>query len=114
MSSPMSERPWEQPGAFRRDCDPDRGRYLYTLAGVSVCLAALSICGGFTGIIALAIAIPVHIIARQDLRKMRFGTMDPTDEWRTICARDTATVAMMLIASYAMLLTCVLLAWWKL
>jgi hypothetical protein len=102
MSEPeLSERPWEQPGAFRRDCDPDRGKYLNTLAAVSVTLAVLSICGGVTGIIALAIAVPVYIIARRDLRKMRLGTMDPTEDYRTIDARDAAAVTMAVITFYA-------------
>jgi hypothetical protein len=41
---PEDDRPWERPGAFRRDGEPHRGDLLIFLARLSVVFSALSLC----------------------------------------------------------------------
>jgi hypothetical protein len=101
MSEPeLSERPWEQPGAFRRDCESHRGNFLYFWSSIGLVLAAFSICFGIPGIIGLGIAIPVWIAAGRDLAKMDKGLMDPEGAIHTAAARDRAFVAVLVITLF--------------
>jgi hypothetical protein len=101
MSEPeRSERPWEQPGAVRRDCESHRGDFLYFWASISLVLGAFSICFGIPGIVGLAIAIPVWIAAGRDLTKMDNGLMDPEGATHTAAARDRAFVAVLVITLF--------------
>ena len=40
------DRPWEWPGAVRRDCEPRRGDFLMTLAACGMLCGVLSLCMG--------------------------------------------------------------------
>jgi ABC-type Fe3+ transport system permease subunit len=63
-------RPWEQPGAVRRDCAPHRGRLLNGLATTAVILFLLPP-------VALLLGSWVLVEAGRDLRLMEAGLMDP-------------------------------------
>jgi hypothetical protein len=97
---PEGDRPpWEQPGAVRRDCEPDRGTTLLWLGRVSVGLVV----GAFLlGVVALAaaapIAVAVLVMASRDRAKMRAGTMDPRGEWLTRKGARYATGTLVLAA----------------
>ena len=99
MSEPeFSDRPWEQPGGVRRDCDVGRGRDLHALAGLGVVLGVFAMCGGFTGIIALPLSLWIWITACQDLTTTR-SELGPDGEARTVRARDNAVVAVAISAA---------------
>jgi hypothetical protein len=85
--------PWEQPGAFRLDCDPHRGDLLRTLAWADQTLGLFSlvpILGIVPGPGALTLALTVWLIATRDLRRMQRGVMDPEGRDMTRDARVTA------------------------
>jgi hypothetical protein len=94
-------RPWERPGAVRRDCEPHRGALLELMAWASLggssvqfVLALLTVILGvppFVGsvllvlsaailAVALVLAIATRILARRDIKRMRAGAMDPAGE----------------------------------
>jgi hypothetical protein len=73
--------PWEQPGAVRRDCEPDRGPQLVLLGRLSLWLIAVGLIVGAVVLLAtVPIAIVVLTMASRDRAKMRAGTMDPAGE----------------------------------
>jgi hypothetical protein len=75
------ERPWERPGAVRRDCEPDRGTTLLWLGRLSLWLIVLGVLLGVAVLLpVLALAIAVLVMAARDRAKMRAGTMDPAGE----------------------------------
>ena len=106
MNEP-DDRPWERPGAVRRDAEPHRGGLLFLLATVPTV-------GGFLGFpatgfatatlpsardacfltmlglsgAALLLALSVRQMARGDLCKMRAGLMDPRGQALTQEAKD--------------------------
>jgi hypothetical protein len=55
----------------RRDCEPHRAGLVLTLGVVSLVLLA------FCGPIGLGLGIAAWVMGHGDLRKMRFGEMDP-------------------------------------
>jgi hypothetical protein len=77
----MTERaegePWEQPGAMRRDVEPDRGPTLLLLAGISLALGVLSLITFLPCVVAVPLGLGVEVAAGRDLKKMRFGRMAP-------------------------------------
>jgi hypothetical protein len=71
------DRPWESPGAVRRDCEPHRAGVLNPL-GVAACV--LGILSGFallTAPIAIVLGAIIHFLARRDLASIRAGLTDP-------------------------------------
>jgi hypothetical protein len=88
------DRPWEQPGAVRRDCDPHRGPLLAILGAVSLTIGGLFACIPATSLIALPLAIVTYSLARRDLAQMRAGRMDPAGIWQTRRAQARAGFAL--------------------
>jgi hypothetical protein len=75
------ERPWERPGAVRRDCEPDRGTTLLWLGRLSLWLLVLGVLLGAAVLVPVfPLAIAVLVMASRDRAKMRAGTMDPAGE----------------------------------
>ena len=70
-------RPWERPGALRRDCPPHRGEALRALAVAGLVCSALSLCLGAPGLIGLVLGTAAWALARRDLARMRGRLMDP-------------------------------------
>jgi hypothetical protein len=112
-------RPWEQPGAVRRDREPHRGLWL-RLAGGACCLGAplsfgvagggLSSFIGLPGLLAGAFGGAVWAAARLDLDKMRAGAMDPDGRLQTErAARLGGTALFVSLAGLALGLAILLL-----
>jgi hypothetical protein len=70
-------RPWEQPGQYRRDCTPHRGRLLRGLGDAWGVCGMLSFCLLVPGLLAVALGAAVWALGRRDLEAMRRGRMDP-------------------------------------
>jgi hypothetical protein len=87
------ERPWERPGAVRRDVLPHRAEFLSKLAVVAVVLAFCTWLGGIAGPFCLALSITAWVMATRDLTRMRQGLMDPEGRKMTILARNRAIAA---------------------
>jgi hypothetical protein len=77
------ERPWERPGATRRDCEPHRGRLLKRLAGTALILGILSWLCPPCALAAVPLGALASGLARRDLTWMRKGLMDRRAEWTT-------------------------------
>lgn len=73
-------RPWESPGAVRRDCEPHRADTLYVLAWVAMVSAATVFCFWPTAFAGVVLAGVVWSMARRDRRLMDIGLMDPQGE----------------------------------
>jgi hypothetical protein len=117
---PDHDRPWEQPGSFRRDCEPHRGGLLFALGQVSLllgCLAlfclipsvlglagqarqpAIAFTGLFCGVpsvLGLAVGVPTWVLARRDLGQMEAGLMDPGGRRKTQAGLGQAKVGVVL------------------
>jgi hypothetical protein len=97
------ERPWEQAGAVRRDCEPHRGDALQLVGGLSATFGVFALAlalppcvRGWLGLVGVAacsfVALPTGLIAwlcaNQDLAKMRAGVMHPAGAMPTERARS--------------------------
>ena len=91
-------RPWERPGAVRRDCAPHRAGLLLAVADTSLLLGALSLPLGFSALMGLGLGAAAWALAVRDLRRMRARVMDPAGRSRTARARARAGVAFSLYA----------------
>ena len=70
-------RPWEQPSACRRDCEPHRGEFLSLLANASVVMSCIGFVSlGAAAVVGLPLGLVVMLVARHDLRQMKAGQMD--------------------------------------
>ena len=90
------ERPWERPGAVRRDCEPHRGRLLRALGLTSLVLAALGVALVIPALVALPLGVAVWAAARRDLRRMAAGAMDPGGRDATTAGRDYGALGALL------------------
>ena len=70
-------RPWERPGAVRRDCERHRGQLLRRLGGFVLVCAALAVCALPLALVVLPSSVAVWLLARRDLARMDAGLMDP-------------------------------------
>jgi hypothetical protein len=106
---PDAPRPWERPGAVRRDCAPHRGRLLLALSMGALCGAMLSAMLSLMALLPLGPALfgPACLagvalggtalaLARRDLRRMGAGLMDPEGRPATDDARTLAVGALAL------------------
>jgi hypothetical protein len=98
------ERPWERPGAIRRDREPHRGLLLAVLGGVCLAFAALAICVPFSGLLAMPAALATHSLVRHDLTEMHVGRMDPAGQRQAHRAK-ARTIAAMWVSGFNILLT---------
>lgn len=79
----VNDRPWEQPGVLRRDCEPHRGRLLLVLSGVSIPIGLLSLLLVLPAFLGLIIGVAALVLARHDLVEMRAGVRDSSGEAET-------------------------------
>jgi hypothetical protein len=93
MTEDEDDRPWEQPGAQRRDWESHRVGLLYALAGPCAMglgptamlvwmeyvgpHVVLAGAGFFACSLGLALAVIAHWMTGRDLEKMRMNFMDP-------------------------------------
>jgi hypothetical protein len=82
------KRPWEQPGAVRRDCQPHRGNMLILLGAVGATVGALGIVLFVPAVVALVVGIITYREAKRDLAEMKAGRMDPGGRSRVLRAQD--------------------------
>jgi hypothetical protein len=61
------DRPWEQAGAIRRDCEPHRGEFLSFLGGVSAVCGLVSLCLVFPALLGLPLGLAAWAISLRDL-----------------------------------------------
>ncbi len=88
LQSDDDARPWEQPGAVRRDVEPHRGGLLRALGVTSLLLGALAPVLLLPALVALPLGVVVWMCARRDLREMAAGAMDPGGWDATRAGRD--------------------------
>src|SRR6516165_2275482 len=105
------DRPWERPGAVRRDCEPHRAGLLQALGNVGLVfsaaglVAALCLCA--LPLVAVVILLPCSLLgvpcgltaralARRDLLMMRAGLMDRAGIGRTERALSAARLGLAL------------------
>jgi hypothetical protein len=96
VADAAAPRPWERPGAVRRDCDPPRGRLLLVLGSVSVVLGYIALAGGVTGLAGLPLGLAAWVLARGDLARMSDGLVDPDGRGPTEQARRLGLVGVIL------------------
>ena len=82
-------RPWQEPGAVRRDCEPHRGEMLRGLGILSVVMpfTALLVSPLIGFIAGVALGLTVWVLAGRDLARMDAGQMDPDGRRLTRSAR---------------------------
>jgi len=76
-------RPWERPGAGRRDAEPHRGRLLKRLGEAALLLGIVSCLCPPSGLAAVPLGALAWGLARRDLTLMRRGVIDRRGEWTT-------------------------------
>jgi hypothetical protein len=103
------ERPWERPGALRRDCEPHRARLIMALGGLAGLCALLMCLVGVTAPLAIGLGLAAWLMGRRDLARMRKGLMDPVGRWYTERGRSLGLSAAILGLLYVAVL---LLFWW--
>jgi hypothetical protein len=96
-------RPWEQPGAVRRDVAPHRGHWLRALGVTAVVCGLLSVCLGLPALVALPLGGILWVVARRDLARMDAGLLDPAGRGETEQARDQAVLGLMIGVPGAMI-----------
>ena len=97
---PDEPRPWEGPGAVRRDREPHRGGLLLALGRAGSLCALLTPVLILPGLVALSLGLTVWVLARQDLAKMRAGLMDPAGRKQAGRARRHGLVAALFAAAW--------------
>jgi hypothetical protein len=84
---PEAERPWERPGAVRRDWEPHRGRLILAVGGIAEFCGMAACLGAVTAPLAIAAGVTTWLLARRDLALMRQGLMDPAGRRSTELGR---------------------------
>jgi hypothetical protein len=77
MMLPQDDRPWEQPGAVRRDVEPHRGDLLVLLGTASLVCGFLTPALVVPGVVGLPLSVVVLVLAYRDLGRMGRGMLDP-------------------------------------
>jgi hypothetical protein len=93
MGEEDEDRPWEKPGAVRKDCEPHRGPFLLLCSYFCLAAGALTVPSFVTGVIALPAGLLVWAVSRYDLRRMEAGRLDPAGSAPTRSAGDRALAA---------------------
>src|SRR5271154_5773482 len=89
------ERPWEQPGHARRDCEPHRGELLCTLTSLNL-LFSLFTCPFLPiAFLTLPLGILLARLARRDIARMRKNEMDPQGLVKTVHAVEAGLNAVL-------------------
>jgi hypothetical protein len=89
-------RPWERPGAVRRDCEPGRGGWLLLLSGAALACSFSAICLAVPALVGLPLGVAVWSMAGHDLARMRAGLLDPAGRAAAEEARGQAFVAVVM------------------
>jgi hypothetical protein len=97
---PNDFRPWEQPGAVRRDREPHRGPLLLLLGRIGSLCAMLTPVLVVPGVVGLSLGLTVWLLAGADLAKMRAGLMDPAGRQQSERARWHGLVAALFAACW--------------
>jgi hypothetical protein len=92
-------RPWERPGAVRRDCETHRGTWLLALADADLLVGALSLALGFLAPLGLDLGVTAWALASHDLGRMRAGLMDPAG-WEAAARARTRAGAGVALSLY--------------
>ncbi len=87
------DRPWEQPGEFRRDCEPHRGPYWMWLSRASRILSLFGPCFPPLMLLCPVVAVVALVMMRGDETEMRRGRMDPAGRLLLEAARRDAWIA---------------------
>jgi hypothetical protein len=74
---PEADRPWERPGAVRRDVEPHSGMLILALGGIAEFCGMLSWLGAVTAPLAIGAGVIAWLLARRDLALMRQRLKDP-------------------------------------
>ena len=89
-------RPWEQPGAVRRDAAPHRGNWLLLLGRTALAFGALALCLAVPALVGLSLGAAVWVLGQRDLARMRAGIMDRTGRGDVQRAMDLAIAGALL------------------
>jgi hypothetical protein len=81
------ERPWELPGAVRKDCEPHRGNLLGALGKLSLAVGVLAAALGAPLVVGLPLGLLTVTLAERDLGRIGAGAMDPRGREQTELAR---------------------------
>jgi hypothetical protein len=93
---PLDARPWERPGAIRRDCDSHRGTELRMLGGLALLCGCLSaFCLGLSAPLGVCLGGFVLWAAGRDLGLMWEGRMDPAGWEETKLGRGMAGIGVL-------------------
>jgi hypothetical protein len=84
------DRPWERPGAFRRDCEPHRGELLNKLGLTAGWFGFFSMGIPPFLLVGLALGVGVWVVAQRDLAEMSRGVRDPAGSKETKAGRAHA------------------------
>jgi hypothetical protein len=103
VSDDRDDRPWERPGAVRRDCEPHRGQTLEVLGTVSLACGALSLFMGLPALLGLPLGAAVLWLSSCDLTMMEAGRMNPAGKAPTLQGQFTADLGVRFSAAGAIL-----------
>jgi len=95
VQADKGQRPWERPGALRRDCEPDRARFLMLLGMLSLVSGFLSFLL-LPALVAVALGLAVWVMSSRDSKKMGAGLMDRRGWKRTCIAERWASGGLLL------------------
>lgn len=90
------DRPWEESGRVRRDCEPHRAEFLSLLGVVALLLSALAMLVWPLIILALPLCITLFVLTTSDLQQIDAGLVDPLGRQGTRDARLWAIAGMVL------------------
>ena len=94
---PVEEsRPWEEPGAVRRDAAPHRGNWLLLLGRTALLFGGLALCLAAPAAVGLPLGVAVWVLGQRDLTRMRAGIMDPRGRGDVLRAMDLAIAGALL------------------
>lgn len=94
--SDFTTRPWEGPGAVRRDCSIHRGSLLRPMGVTGMMLGALAVPTLIPGVVALPICAWVRAMALRDLDLIRRGLLDPDGQEPTVRALADARAGILI------------------
>ena len=87
------DRPWQRPGAVRRDCEPHRAGLLRALSVAALLCAGLAGCLALPTIGGLVLGAAVWLLGRRDRALMSAGLMGPAGRGETWDAQVMTVVA---------------------
>jgi hypothetical protein len=87
------DRPWERPGAVRRDCERHRAETLRALSVTALVCAGCAACLAVPAVVGLVLGVAVWFVGRRDRAMMSAGLMDPAGLVGTWDAQSRAVVA---------------------